>query len=190
MRVPKTASGSITAVLKRKRVTVIGHDIRDPHYVSLAEYRARAAQPLFAFAFVRNPWDRLVSAFFYLARGGKQAADLRDRERYIGSCGEDFEAFVHGPLAGGEPLEQLHFRPQHLWISDDEGNLVTNFVGRFESLQADLDTVCRQCGLWRKRLGFQKRGEHAPYRDYYDAPMRDIVAQVYQRDIELFDYEF
>lgn len=190
MRVPKTASGSITTVIKRKGVTVIGHDLRNPDYVSLAQYRQQASHPLFAFAFVRNPWDRLVSAFFYLVRGGKNAADLLDRERYIGTCGEDFEAFVHGPLASGEPLEQIHFRPQNLWISDDEGNLVTDFVGRFESLQADFDTVCRETGLWRKRLGFQKRGDHVYYRNYYDAAMRDVVAQAYQRDIELFGYDF
>src|SRR5262245_37979465 len=44
-------------------ITKIGHDEALPEYMTLPRYRREAKNRIFAIAFVRNPFDRVVSAF-------------------------------------------------------------------------------------------------------------------------------
>src|SRR4051812_26075861 len=46
--------------------TQIGHERRIPGCMTLQQYRRERVGPSFVVAFVRNPFDRLVSAFHYL----------------------------------------------------------------------------------------------------------------------------
>ncbi|HEC05394.1 MAG TPA: hypothetical protein ENJ12_00950, partial [Thiolapillus brandeum] len=133
MHIPKTGGQSMLPVWYRHRIPVIGHDIRQPDYVSLARYKADMDPDCFAFAFVRNPWDRLVSTFFYLKKGGDNEDDRKDAEKYLPY--EDFRTFVLEAFRGREIFEQLHLRPQYTWLSDGD-RLVVDSVGRFEDLQA------------------------------------------------------
>lgn len=85
----------------------------------------------FKFGFVRNPWDRLVS--FYKYRG--------HAHRY------DFKTFVfkHMPRPGWSN-DYCHVMSQYEYLYAD-GRRLVDFVGRFERLQPDFDTVCTQLGL-------------------------------------------
>ena len=46
------------------------------------------------FTFVRNPWDRLVSAFEYMSKGGANPRDQAVEERYLRKFNGDFGTFV------------------------------------------------------------------------------------------------
>ena len=48
----------------------------------------------YKFAFVRNPWDRLYSAFCYLNKGGINFDDTRVANIYIHPYNSDFKGFV------------------------------------------------------------------------------------------------
>jgi chondroitin 4-sulfotransferase 11 len=116
------------------------------------------------FAFVRNPWDRYVSAW----------AQKHDGQ------------FVQ-VLPVGNLSPRLHFRPQHEFICDQAGNILVDFVGRFERLQADWRHVCDQLGV-RVELAHHRPGNHRPYREYYTPETWEQVAEMYARDIEIFGY--
>ena len=51
----------------------------------------------FKFTFIRNPWDRLVSAYHFLRAGGYNEADRRWFARELGSY-RDFDDFVRNWL--------------------------------------------------------------------------------------------
>jgi hypothetical protein len=141
----------------------------------------------FKFAFVRNPFDRIVSAYFYLDSGGCNEDDERFRAEHLAPYKGSFATFV-------EDLPRLlfapHFRPQVAWLCDDRRRLLPDFVGRYESLERDVSVICNRLGLPFNDVPILNASKHAFYRSYYDDATRTRVAQAYGEDLELFSYRF
>lgn len=128
------------------------------------------------FAFVRNPWDRLVSRYSYLL--GKQE---HPRHRLVSQMAR-FEDYLRWEIRRGK----MH---QHSYVTDASGHLIVDYIGRFEHLQADVAEVCRQLGL-SVQLPHTNVSSHQDYRNYYTQQTQGWVAREFQRDIELFGYSF
>jgi hypothetical protein len=141
----------------------------------------------FKFAFVRNPYDRVVSAFSYLCSGGCNEIDRLFYEEYLRVYDNIFDAFA-------EDLPRLlatpHFAPQAVWLCDTCGALLTDFVGRYERLERDLIIIGNRLGLSFGKLPVLNASTHEPYRSYYDASTRQRIAFAYGEDLELFGYQF
>ncbi|HEY5425064.1 MAG TPA: sulfotransferase family 2 domain-containing protein [Candidatus Tumulicola sp.] len=141
---------------------------------------------LFSFAFVRNPWDLVVSAYHFERRYLAQTHVNRvepDRAEAIRRCAT-FEQFVRlYPLL--EPLDMTSM------IVDENDRNIVSFVGRFESLSTDFAEICRQIGASGVGLPHENRSEdRRDYRSYYSAQTRQIVARYFSRDIDRFEYEY
>ncbi|MFH1592953.1 MAG: sulfotransferase family 2 domain-containing protein [Candidatus Woesearchaeota archaeon] len=190
VHIPKTAGGSIREICNKKGITVIGHSLRNPDYISIEEYKKISPKNKFAFAFVRNPWDRVVSAFFYLNQGGINDADNRDRVKYLKKFNGNFDLFVRNSFQEGKILEQLHFRPQKEWISNENKEIIVDFVGKFENLQGDFNKVCEMFHIKKEVLPITKKTEHDFYKNYYNKETREMIAKTYREDIRLFGYDF
>lgn len=77
------------------------------------------------------------------------------------------------------------------WIGSQslEGG-VMDFIGRFESLEADFQNVCDRLGRRDLLLPQLRPGTGQDYREVYTAEMVDIVSDIYQRDIRALGYDF
>lgn len=122
------------------------------------------------FSFVRNPWDRFVSIAFYFKVPVEQLARELDRYRQRESI-------------------RTHSVPLHRYTHFD-GRPFADFIGRFENLQADFDRLCDRLALPLQRLPHASKTRHEHYSRYYDAALMNDVAEIYAKDIELFDYRF
>lgn len=153
-------------------------------------YSRRTFESLFKFTFVRNPWDRLYSAYSFLRRGGFDEQDQRWSETEL-SRYEDFEDFVLNGLARAETQAKVHFRPQVYFLRDDRGNMPLDFVGRFERINDDLSHIAQrlEVSLELQHLNKTSRPK-APYEDHFTPQMVDIAATVYAEDIRQFEYRF
>lgn len=187
VHVPKTAGASIVQVCMRSGVAVIGHDIRDPRYQSLAQCKLRYPE-IYSFAVVRNPWDRVVSSYHFLKGGGLNEADREDAEQFV-SRYKTFDHFIAEGFKDSRILQQIHFRPQYEWLSNDAG-LVVDVVGRFEKLQAGCRKWFRSIGVPLKQVPKVNAGRHKPYKVYYSEKTIGLVREIYVRDIDLFNYKF
>ena len=134
----------------------------------------------FKFAFVRNPWDWAVSWYFY----------RKDRPNSNNTKNISFKKWIkekastaYNPIGIGLSVAQSDF------ICDEYGVKV-DFVGRFENLQEDFNTICDKIAIPRQQLCHLNKSEHEHYSRYYDDETRDLVAQRYAKDIEYFGYEF
>ncbi len=138
----------------------------------------------FKFAFVRNPWDKAVSEYHWYLRYSPPIT-FRDWAKTLSS-----RLKVSSKLY---VLEIGHNVPQYKYIYDNEGNLLVDFVGRFEHLQHDFNKVCEKIGIENSSLpnieATASEGRK-PYKEYYDIETIGIIANVYKKDIELFSYEF
>ena len=149
-------------------------------HISLAQLRSQMDRWLFdsyfKFGFVRNPFARFVSYCAFVT--SKTAAFERDPKA------------VMREVIAAPPRGHIIFQPQHQFLADATGALLTDFVGRVESIQADFDSLCDRLGIPSAVLGHKNSSQHGDYRSYYDQELVDGVGQLFARDLELFGYDF
>ncbi|MAN26644.1 MULTISPECIES: sulfotransferase family 2 domain-containing protein [Mesonia] len=143
----------------------------------------------FKFTFVRNPWDRLVSTYFFLKKGGVTEKDRIWAEKNIMHY-ESFEDFVKQWLTIENIHNSLHFQPQYSFIENKFGEIDMDFIGRFENLDNDFMYVASKLGINRKLKKTNKSIRNKNYKSYYSRETKEIVNKVYQKDICLFKYTF
>lgn len=165
VHVIKTGGTSIANALNIKHTT---------RHLPASTIRRRVGEDVwseyFKFAFVRNPFEKIVSQYHY-NRGKFGFKDSTFKE-YI-------KAWNEGERISTFPQFNLYYIDEKL-----------DFIGRFETLQQDFDTVCDNIGISRQQLPHFNKSKHNHYTEYYDDETQDIVAEKYAKDIEHFGYEF
>ena len=129
------------------------------------------------FAFVRNPFDRFVSYCAFMSRGGNIFET--EPQRYM--------KYVIREL---KPIDHLLYQPQHAMVTDAEGRLELDIVGRNETMQASYDEICAKVGMESTQLDRVNSSRHRPWQEYYDRDLIGWVSDLYRRDLELFNYGF
>lgn len=131
---------------------------------------------LFKFAFVRNPWDLLVSSYHFLLANGRH--HRRRHARRLRS----FAAYAAYEIRRGK-------MSQSAMLAGHDGRLLVDFVGRFESLPDDFAFICQVLEL-EASLPRANTSRHADYRSYYDDRLAAEVGRFFAADIERFGYAF
>lgn len=149
----------------------------------------------FKFVFVRNPWARLVSWWSMIdaLRPAFEAGVPYNRFQtaVLLRC-KNFADFLHFEEEVAEPGGSVKslFRNQLDYLTDENGEVLVDFIGRFESLERDWDTVRTRLAGEVAALPRLNTSTHGDYRQYYTPELARIVEQRYARDIERFEYEF
>ena len=64
------------------------------------------------------------------------------------------------------------------------------FIGKVEAYQQDFDNLCKLIGIERQTLPLLNKSKRTRYTDYYNEELRNIVADLYSKDIDYFGYKF
>jgi hypothetical protein len=134
-------------------------------------------ETFFKFTFVRNPWDWHVSIYHYI----RQRTDHPHHEFYKSL--HTFDTYLDWQI-NTEGVEL-----QSEFVLSESGDMLVDFVGRYETLAEDFEAVCDRIGI-ESALPHVNRSRHADFRDYYTPETRELVEEVYRADIELFGYRF
>jgi hypothetical protein len=166
-----------------------GAHLRIPHYQLV--FSKREFEDYFKFTFVRNPWDRLVSAFLFLKKGGANRTDKLWAEENL-SCFRDFNTFVTDWVDRKNINKWKHFVPQYKFICEPRSQIPSvDFIGRFEHLNEDYSYIQNRLGSKSDLQHLNStEGRKRGYKEYYTEATQKIVADVYQEDIRIFGYDF
>ena len=126
----------------------------------------------FKFSFERNPWDRQVSWYHYKTKSKSEGA----KPSFSAFNADKRRAFVEN------------------WdLYTIDGEIALDFVGRYETLEADFAHVLSKIGLAGAvalpRTNVSK-AKSTSYRDHYDDVSRGLVGDWYASEIKHFGYEF
>lgn len=152
-------------------------------------FSKRTFNNYYKFTFVRNPWDRLVSTYFFLKTGGLTEQDAAWTSDHLGHY-EDFGSFVKEWVTEENISNSLHFQHQHIFLENEQGNIEVDFIGRFENLEVDFKVITKKLGINRNLMRTNTSNRDKDYRGYYDNETKAIVSKVYEKDIFRFNYEF
>jgi hypothetical protein len=119
----------------------------------------------------RNPWDRLVSLYYYATRNDQGAASFPNWLRTVRPAG---------------------ISNYHRYALDSA--VAVNRVLRYETLSTMLPALLREVGIVPSPL-VQAKSQYRPpwtrdWRVMYDDESGALVAKRCKREIDLFDYRF
>lgn len=138
----------------------------------LAQVGSEVWESYFTFCFERNPWDRVVSLYYWI---------------YPSSPRPDLKAFLRSP-----EIHRLKDKGRHVYTID--GKVAVDRVCRYEALEKELGEVCRQLKLPAlgplPRAKSRFRADRRPYREMMDAEDRDLIAELFGDEIDLMGYVF
>ncbi|MCQ6274872.1 sulfotransferase family 2 domain-containing protein [Bacillus sp. V3B] len=122
----------------------------------------------YKFCFERNPWDKVISAYFFVATK-EEITFEQFLDSYLGfSC--------------NFPLYTI------------DGNTAVDFVGKYESLDKDIIRVCRKIGLpydgWLPKAKGNYRKNRKHYTEFYTLEQKQMVERYFKKEIDLFNYRF
>jgi len=126
----------------------------------------------FKFGFVRNPWDRELSNYFFNNGKLKPPEDISFKEWLNINLRKD--GIIHD-----------HNTPQCDYLTD------VNYVARFENFAEEVKYLFNRIGVpMSQPLMHIYKTEHKPYWEYYDDADIIKVHEWYKKDIELYNYKF
>lgn len=150
-------------------------------HITLEQIRPFLGEEAFAtylkFAFVRNPFDRFVSYCAFMTRAN-------------GAFSRNPQGVMRHILFEVRPLQHILFVPQHSFVTDADGRILADVIGRVEEMQDSYDSICSRIGIPARPLDQVNSSKRGSYRDYYDKQLIDGVTELYRRDLELFGYQF
>lgn len=186
IHVPKVAGNGLMDSLGVKR----------PPHTPLYKFEIEDAEKFYRFfkiGFVRNPWDRMVSAYSFLSQGvqkSKEATVLKNNLSRFDSFEDMIIKMMNDEKKKKEILKMKHFRPQSWWLSDTFGTIEMDYIGRFERLQEGYEVLQKKIGIEGAVLSKSNSSKHLHYTHYYNSMTKKAVEQFYEKDIELFGYRF
>lgn len=134
----------------------------------------------FKFSFVRNPYDRLVSEYYYAKR-------IREIPREM-----SFDEFIHKVVLPNKNTHR-HYRDQVDYVTNEKGEVIVDFLGKFEDFTRDLKKILDRLHIKKRFLpyvGSTQRPKAKHYSYYFNDELREVVQALYFKDFEKFGYEF
>jgi len=128
----------------------------------------------FKFTVIRNPYDRLISAWLWIKMVMQGKSEM--------TLGEFIQS--RPPAFAFSNFLRLNA------MSLTESVETFDFVGRFETLEQDIKHICEQTGMDARLLQHTNKIEKNYYREYYSQSDRQAAELLLGKDADFFGYSF
>lgn len=188
IHIPKTAGTSIETFFnmhhkgcffqKKHSIEIDGIKFCPQHlrYKDLKK-RLDNIERFFSFSFVRHPYDRIISEFFYkkeLTRSRKKNDINKWVKNFIENNNDD------------------HSLPQHEFIFDENENVLVDFLGKYENLNKDFNELLNKLGYNNNKLPnkkISKLRKKRNFNEYLSNESKELIYEKYKKDFDIFNYK-
>jgi hypothetical protein len=208
IHIPKNGGTSISSVLKGISGTeehggALRQDIDGwPQHMTSEQVARQTAGfgRYYSFAFVRNPYERMVSQYLWRCRKhgnwieeGININRFGRRDGWNTSMVKEvsFRDFLMELYPFEEVSYNQHMRPQVDYTHSGTTQVVS-FIGRVETIQQDFNQVCDRIGVPREKLPHANSTNYASleWPEFYTTELQEIVFQKYKKDFYAFGYSY
>jgi len=143
---------------------------------------------MFTFAFVRNPWERLVY-WYELYRRKHKSQKMLSFEEFLSRDTMIMGSFAHNGWTDVDLWSQSVFLTSN---GSSSGKVIVDFVGRVENVESDFGYICDKLEIRRPQEPLDMNNtRHLHYSTYYHS--KELVALVARRcswEINKYGYKF
>jgi hypothetical protein len=137
----------------------------------------------FNFTVVRNPWDRLVSWYFY-NKEHEPYKSISFKDWIIKGCPHHLHNDDHLKQFPDNPVSQID------WITNKKGDIMVDYIIKLETINDDFKVVSDKIGLNLSEFPNLNKSEHKNYKEYYDKETITLVSEMFKKEIEILNYTF
>jgi chondroitin 4-sulfotransferase 11 len=217
--IQKTAGSSVARLLKSQAPDTRPFLGQHDHALWVKKHLASEWDDYYKFAFVRNPWDRLVSWYQMIRHDGRllpwykrlsyemirksgkvfpssqrflQKKHYKPLWQYVLRNSSEFDQFLFNctDILDDVDGKRSFMYNQLDYIADENGEIIVDFVGKYENLAHDISAVLKALRVENRPLPHVNKSQHRHYSEYYTEETKNLVAERYSRDIKFFGYQF
>ncbi len=185
IHIPRAAGTSINKA-------IYGRTLGHYHAAEIKTAFPRLFERAFVFSFVRNPWDRVLSAYRFAKKGRTESMGMYRPKQYQVPEFDSFERFLFEWLSVRDIFRtDFVFQPQYPFVLDVRGEMMVDFIGHVENMAADWAVIEDRLGRSLSITHSNRTGDVGSYRNaFISQEMVDRVADIFRQDIESFGYQF
>lgn len=181
VHIPKCGGSSIKEMLRdMNEKSDIHSKLKDDFY--LLEKRNVNLKKYFVFTILRNPWDRVVSYYFFYKDIIKKDELIANKAKKL-----DFSSWINYIATNQQKFKFIH--ENYLDYLTFNNNIVLDYNMNFHNFN-------EECSFLKDLLAFKtntlhlNKTNHEDYKSYYGEKEINLVKIMYQRDIDFFEFDF
>ena len=146
---------------------------------------------MFKFTFVRNPFDWLLSTYYYILKNNLHPENENVSKMKL----YDFLYYYVNDLKYTNKYKELgHNKITSLYeyITDNNDELIVDYIGKYENIDSDMQSISEKIGVkysYIPNLNVNT-SKDKDYRKYYDVYSIDFVKKYFEKDLDYFNYTF
>lgn len=147
---------------------LVNHELTKPYF-----------NTYFKFAFVRNPYQRVLSEYFWL---GQKNIDKNKKTP------ENFSSWIDTYYG---IIDKDHKLTQYQYLYDEENNLMVDFLGRVENFNADFEKLTKKFGRIIKPIQYNatRQKKDVDHNLYLNNLNKEKIYNLFKIDFDTFGYE-